>query len=89
MTFQDLKFRPHPYAPFGAQAVVMYHNGYGLSVVTGDRMFQCGPDTYEVAVLHNYRLCYTTPLADGVLGYQTPGDVTALMERVSQLSEVG
>ena len=88
MTFQDLKFRPHP-CGFGVQARVTFPNGYGLSVATADWMFYSRPHNSEVAVTHHDKLCYTTPLTDGVLGYQTPDDVTALMERVSQLPEVG
>lgn len=62
-TFEDLHFEPHYLLKDGndpmlnelfggsKHAVMKFANGYGVSVVFGDKFYSNGIDTYEVAVL--------------------------------------
>lgn len=55
---------------------IHFDNGYGASII---RIYR----TFEVAVLHNDELCYTTPITDDVIGYleaDTVGKILADIE---------
>lgn len=83
-TFEDLKFYPHENAfCFDSHAVLEFPNGYGLSVVNGE-CAHCDKNTYEVAILWRGEIDYSTDLTDDVLSYQTPEDITKVMENYKQ-----
>lgn len=79
----DTQPRVHPIG--GRQYVIDFPNGYGASIICGYRSFHCDDDTYEVAVTKHGSLCYTTPIADDVLGYQTDDDVAHLLAAIERL----
>lgn len=81
-TFKDLVFEPHPVWKGGYQAKMEFPNGFGISVITGAPEMYCNSDTYEVAVLKNGICCFSTPLTDNVLGYQTRRQVTRIMKAI-------
>lgn len=74
--FKDLKFEPWL---GGTRAVLNFDNDYGVIVLLGDEFYSNGIDTYELAVLHNNYLCYSTEITDDVLGYITEDEVTNVM----------
>ena len=93
-TFDDLVFEPWgsrrklavPPSFLGAeQAVLEFPNGYGVSVLFGKAFYSNGIDTYELAVLHNGRIDYTTEVTDNVLAYITKEEVTAAMITLQKL----
>lgn len=86
-TFDDLKFRK--VLSFGGVdntlARLDFPNGYGVSVVCGDRSYS-SDGTYELAVLRDGKICYDTFLTNDVLGWQTPEQVTEHMEALQKIS---
>jgi len=85
-TFKDLEFKQHPSAPyFNTQAEMKFDNGYGVSVITGKGAYSTETQPYEVAILFNDSICYSTSLTDDVLGYQDEDMVTEIMKRVQEL----
>lgn len=87
-TFKDLKFEPHKGLKGGAkQAVIFFPNGYGASVVTGDKFFYTSPGRpYELAVLDkDFNLVYDTPVTDDVVGHCTEEMVTELLHQIQKL----
>ena len=87
-TFNDLVFGEHinPNIKDAKQARMTFENGYGISVLLGgDGIYSNGIDTYEVAILYNDELCYDSGLCDDVLGHQTEGEITELMEKIQLL----
>lgn len=88
-TFDDLKFDPHSrsYVGFDKHAKMQFENGYGISVITGASAYTSEGAPYEVAVLHNNRLTYTTPITDDVIGHCTQERVTEIMKRIQQLNK--
>lgn len=84
-TFNDLEFKAHPYqGHFDQQAVLNFPNGYGVSVVNG-RGAYCGPGTYEVAILKDGNIDYSTEITDDVLSYQTPDEITEVMAKLQNM----
>lgn len=86
-TFEDLKFKKYPYAFLNdcKIAQINFPNKYGISVIFGKQVYSNGKDTYEVAVLYKKQLCYTSPITDDVLGYQTKEEVTEIMKQIQDL----
>ena len=99
-TFKDLHFQPWlerrpdiSTSPFIAdyldaeQAILMFPNGYGVSVLFGNVFYSDGVDTYELAVLHGNKLVYPKEVCpdEDVLGYLTKRQVTEAMKKVQDL----
>lgn len=80
-TFDDLQFEDHPIGE-GKKARLNFNNGYGVSVITGSKYFCCDAYTYEVAVLKDDCICYSTPITDDVLGYQTKNQISRIMKEI-------
>lgn len=83
-TFDDLIFNDRKDWFGGRRATLAFANGYTISVIDGPNAY-CGPGSYEVAVMHDGRCVYDTPITNDVLGYQTAADVSALMARIAAL----
>lgn len=97
--FKDLVFIPHPIAreaqkvhlylaekyAESKQAKMSFDNGYGISVLFGSMFYSNGIDTYEVGILKNGALCYTTPITNDVIGYITEEEVTDIMRKIQEL----
>lgn len=88
-TFNDLVFGEHINPNMikdTKQARMQFDNGYGISVLLGGKgIYSNGIDTYEVAILYDDELCYDSGLCDDVLGHQTEGEITELMEKIQLL----
>lgn len=80
--FKEFDFRPHP---AGFQAVSLFENGFGCSVIPESDM-----QHYEVAILEHENgnrshITYTSGLTDDVCRYLTVDDVHRLIARVRNL----
>lgn len=96
-TFEDLKFEPwcrmgkraevhYPKIYADAKhAILNFPNGYGVSVLFGDVFYSNGIDSYEVGILKDGVLCYSTPITDDVIGYVSKEGVTRIMKQVQEL----
>lgn len=85
-TFKDLKFENRKCFLGGGIARLCFPNGYGVSVITGDSFSRTSKSKpYEVAVLFDNKLCYSTPITNSVIGWSTEEDVTEIMKKVQQL----
>ena len=83
--FKDLEFKIHPMGT-GIISRIQFDNGYGASIVRGNRTYGGDKDLYELAVLDNEgRVTYDTPITNDVIGYLRPMDVTDVMEKIQQL----
>jgi hypothetical protein len=85
MTFDQLEFKPHPRHAGGKHASVSFANGYGASVIQSSLSYGGNQGLYELAVLQDGKLCYTTPITDDVLGWLRPDDVTDLLGQIEGL----
>lgn len=99
ITFDNLAFVEHP--ALGdiykgtIQALIMFDNGYGVSVVTGPA--GCGlysnikEGTYEIAAIKGNSLKWDLVYPKGtsfevdVLGHKTPEEITKLMAELQKL----
>lgn len=51
ITFDDLVFIPHGSIGFDKHALVLFPNGYGLSVITGRNAYSSENKPYEVGII--------------------------------------
>jgi hypothetical protein len=85
--FNELKFETHPnvLSGFNQQAKVFFDNGLGASVVTGPSAY----GNYELAVIEgtneSWRICYSTPITDDVIGVDTSEEIDKLLSRIESL----
>lgn len=79
--FEDLEFKPHKILS-GSHAVMDFPNGYGVSVLFGDSFYSNGIDTYELGVLKDGHLDYSTSITNDVLYNITKDEVTEVMIKV-------
>lgn len=82
-TFKDLEFKDHS-VQGGIIAQESFNNSYGVSVVRFNGAY-ADENTFEVAILKNGNLCYTTEITDDVLGYQSESDINEVMKLVQEL----
>jgi len=84
-TFYDLNFKQHPTGK-GIQAIEMFDNGYGVSVVQTPNTYGSEFGLYEMAILDSEgHITYNTSITNDVLGYLSKEDVTKQMENVQKL----
>jgi hypothetical protein len=84
-TFEDLKFRPHRNAD-GIHSVMMFDNGYGVSVIKTPFSYGGKMGLYELAVLDSGDdITYKTPVTNDVLGHLSEEEVTKYMIEVQKL----
>jgi hypothetical protein len=60
-----------------------FENGYGASVIADG--YGASEGLYELAVLHNGRIVYDTPITEDVLGWLTAADVQATLDKIAAL----
>ena len=85
-TFKDLVFKPHSMGN-GVQAVMMFDNNRGVSVVKFDGSYGYKQDQWELAVLNNKEgLDYETSITDDVIGWLTDKKVSNIMIQVQNLT---
>ena len=79
--FNDLEFESRGYKD-GQQARLQFENGFGVSVITGFGSYSNEDSPYELAVLWEDQLCYSTPITNDVMGYLTSEEVTEIMKQI-------
>lgn len=95
-TFEDLKFKPHPSMMEGVQAVEIFPNGYGVSVVRvktfcggGYGSYTSNEQEWELAVIkgtkERFSLCYDTHITNDVIGHLSDCEVSRIMKEVQEL----
>lgn len=86
----ELMFTPHPNEYFGGKRVEhTFPNGYTASVLTGGHSYSNDDEPYEIAVMSNGDLDYTTPITDDVLGYLTEQEANDVLAEIEALPSVG
>jgi hypothetical protein len=81
-----LEFVPHAVFPkTGKQALLTFDNGYGISVLNGTMFYCSNADEYELAILHNGSLTYSTPITNDVLGHLSMSEVIHYARLVAAL----
>lgn len=90
MKFIDLKFEKLPYSEraYSEQARVSFANGYGASIVRGPYTYGGREGLYELAVISNDKIDYTTPITDDVEGWLTPERVMEILAQIEALPKV-
>lgn len=94
MKFADLEFKAHKFED-GIHAKHEFDNGYGVSILRFNITLLNGEvvqgsygsleGLYEVGITKGGKLCYDTPIADGVIGHCDEAEVEDIMEKVSKL----
>jgi hypothetical protein len=93
--FNDLIFEPRVDRMSGFAAEIHFKNGYGVSVICGERYY-CSPrinlsdalmyDEYEVGLLKDGALTYDTPYDNEVLGYVSKSDIVMIIDKLQSLT---
>lgn len=85
-TFKDLEFNQKSnILDLGEQAHLSFNNGYGISVITGYGSYSNENKPYEIAVLFNNELCYTTEITNDVIGWLDEEEVSEIMIKIQNL----
>ncbi len=85
ITVTCLDFQPHFAGLGGLRATVDFENGYSASVLFGGP-FYTKNGTYEIAILKNGAVCYTTPLTYDVLfGYLSEDEANKTLAAIKAL----
>ena len=74
-----------------------FNNGYGASVIKGPNTLGGRDELWELAVLEKaadgawdaWALCYTTPIADAVIGWLSEDAVDTLLGMIENLPKRG
>lgn len=66
----------------GIQYEYSFPNGYGASVIKTTYSYGGEAGLWELAVLYQDELCYTSGITDDVIGHLTSKDVKSLLERI-------
>ena len=82
MIFVELKFESKGRGK-GKRAKVWFDNGYGASIINDG--YGGDEGLYELAILTEDGICYDTEITNDVIGYLTPMEVSALLERIENL----
>lgn len=69
----------------GWQYIFEFENGYGASVIRGAFSYGGSNGLWEVAVLADGILAFDTPITDGVIGYLSDDEVTAVLDRIKAM----
>lgn len=90
MRFSDLDFQPHNnFYQNGIQAIAKFPNDYGLSVVKFPGSYGYEFGQFECAILKftedDFKIDYTTEIADDIVGYCTTIEVENLLQKVEKL----
>jgi len=84
-TFNDLDFITRDDTFGGKRALHEFPNGYSASVIIGPKSYGGSRGLYELAVMYDGDLDYTTPITDDVLGHLSPGEVTEILAQIEAL----
>ena len=90
-TFNDLEFKDNfehklKTISYNKQAVCIFDNGYGCSVIIGKFTYGGKDELYALAVLDNKgKFCYDTPVTNGLIGWLTSEQITKKMKEIQLL----
>ena len=71
------------------QHIYLFANGYGASVIRNRYSYGREYGLYELAVLKDGRLCYSTPITSNVIGYLSADEVAEHLSRIEKLPKEG
>jgi len=71
------------------QRIYEFENGYGASVIRGEYTYGGSNGLFELAVLSDGHLCYSTPITDDVIGWLSEEKVQEILQKISDLPCVG
>lgn len=85
-TFKDLEFNHNnPNDLDDVQAFIEFENGYGASIVSSAYTYGGKHGLYELAVIKDGDICYTTPITNNVLGWLNEEDVDRTLLQIQNL----
>jgi hypothetical protein len=84
MQFSDLEFKTHP-SGFGVQAKAVFANGYTASIVQNPFTYGGDEGLFELAIIRDGQLDYTTPITDDVIGRLSEDEVTEYLGKIEAL----
>jgi hypothetical protein len=85
-TFKDLEFNHNnPNDLDDVQAFIEFENGYGASIVSSAYTYGGKHGLYELAVIKDGDICYTTPITNNVLGWLNEEDVDRILLQIQNL----
>ena len=70
----------------GIQKVYSFPNGYGASVVKHKGSYGFNDNKWELAVLKDNELCYTTDITSDVIGHLNDPEVDAVLKQIELIS---
>lgn len=86
MKLKDMLFVHYNFHSKESSAVCTFPNGYTASIITGGEYTYTSEEApYELAILLNGELCYTTGIVEGVLGYLTEEEVDEYLLQIEAL----
>ena len=71
----------------GIQKVYSFPNGYGASVVKHKGSYGGKSGLWELAVLKDNELCYTTDITSDVMGHLNDPEVDRILNQISELTD--
>ena len=83
--FKDLEFKNMDSFYEGIQARLVFENGYGASVVRHNFSYGGKDGLYELAVIKDDDICYSTPITTDVEGYLSEDEVSGLLKQIQEL----
>jgi hypothetical protein len=66
----------------GIQYEYSFPNGYGASVIKTTYSYGGNAGLWELAVLYQGEICYTSGITEDVIGHLTSKDVKSLLEQI-------
>ena len=69
----------------GIRHIYKFDNGYGASVIKHDYSYGGRDGLWELAVLKDDELCYTTPITEDVIGHLSWENVENYLQKIKEL----
>jgi len=85
--FSDINFVKYT-DPEGIKGRINFKNGYTASVVKTESSYGGSEGLYELAILKDNHMCYTTPITNDVLGYLSEEEVTNILNQIDNLPNI-
>lgn len=70
------------------QHLYLFANGYGASVLRSSYSFGGDRGLFELAVLKDGDICYSTPITNDVIGYLTADEVAEYLQQIEKLPDL-
>lgn len=69
--------------------IYKFSNGYGASVIQSGYSYGHEDGLYELAVLKDGELCFSTPITNDVIGHLAADEVAEHLKRIEELPKEG